>query len=355
MKGEEEEEIRAHRPGIAGKARHPGVVRGRTLTSAPSPAMGLPLRVTRGRPTHVPRPDSKRGRQVPVSMFRIAAVLTAIVLAGCAPRPDTTGAPADQSQIPMRYEGLPDGELFIPAVPARYLTDENRRTEVAYNGPEPPGTVVVDIYARKLYLVEEGGRATRYGIAVGKEGTSFRGMGYIGRRAKWPGWTPTANMLASDPEKYGEYAGGVPGGLDNPLGARALYLYRNGKDTLFRIHGTIDPAAIGRATSAGCIRVFNQDALELFERVDSHAAVKVRTRAESEALEGRYMDDAWGRAVPETPEALEQKARDNERIAAYERRQAEEAARVARERLQNCERNGISEAECRTELAAGLI
>jgi hypothetical protein len=131
----------------------------------------------------------------------------------------------------------------------------------------------------------------------------------------------------------------MSGGLDNPLGARALYLYRGGRDTRFRIHGTIDNNSIGHATSAGCIRLFNQDAIELFERVKIGAKVKVRTLEESIALEGPYIDDAFGRAVPDTPENQEKKIKDaaalaaaeaaNPELAAYDAaaRAAEEAAR----------------------------
>ena len=279
-------------------------------------------------------------------MFRLAVFLLLPLLAACAQMPKTDDAGSLFDTTPSRYREVDDGAIVVPLVPSRYLTEENRRKEVAYNGPEAPGTIVVDIYARKLYVVEEGGRATRYGIAVGKEGTSFSGTGYIGRKAKWPGWTPTANMLRKDPEKYRQYAGGLPGGLDNPLGARALYLYRNGKDTMFRIHGTIDPAAIGRATSAGCIRVFNQDAMELYDIIDKGTRVKVRTQAESVALEGPYMDDAWGRAVPVTPEAVTQKLRDKEIIAEREARQAEMAQKEAEKRLRKCRKRGISIEDC---------
>jgi lipoprotein-anchoring transpeptidase ErfK/SrfK len=120
---------------------------------------------------------------------------------------------------------------------------------------------------RRLYLVEEGGRALRYGVGVGRsEALNFRGSAVIGRKEKWPRWTPTATMVAAIP-RYRAYAGGMEGGPDNPLGPRALYLYRDGRDTYFRIHGTIEPETIGTAVSSGCIRLFNQDILDLFERV----------------------------------------------------------------------------------------
>ena len=240
----------------------------------------------------------------PFSLLRLAALLSLPLLAAaCGPKTPIEVAPTEV----QGYESVQDGEFFIPAVPSRYLWAEQRRQEVAYNGTEKPGTIVVDVYSRKLYYVLEGNRAIRYAIAVGREGTAFRGTGYIGRKAEWPRWTPTANMIRNNPEAYRQFAGGVPGGLENPLGARALYLYRGGKDTMFRIHGTIDPRSIGRATSAGCIRLFNQDIIDLFNRVDGRANVRVRTLEESIALDGPHMDDAWGRIVQDTPETRDRK------------------------------------------------
>lgn len=138
-----------------------------------------------------------------------------------------------------------------------------------------PGTVVVDPRAYFLYLQLRGGWARRYGVGVGRAGLAFRGEAVIGRKARWPGWTPTANMIRREPEKYARYAGGVPGGPNNPLGARALYLYRGGRDTLYRIHGTNQPASIGRSVSNGCIRMINAHVADLYERVSVGARVVV--------------------------------------------------------------------------------
>lgn len=120
---------------------------------------------------------------------------------------------------------------------------------------------------RRLYLVQANGRALRYGVGVGRtEGMNFRGSAVIGRKERWPHWTPTANLIAAMPQ-YRPYAGGMEGGPDNPLGARALYLYRDGQDTFFRLHGTTEPETIGQAVSRGCIRLFNQDIIDLYNRV----------------------------------------------------------------------------------------
>ncbi|WP_366926888.1 L,D-transpeptidase [Pseudogemmobacter hezensis] len=284
---------------------------------------------------------------------RFLSLLAISALAACAAPPAAEAPPAG---VPG-YEAVDDGKFHIPAVAPKYLIEDHRRADVEYTGKDAPGTIVVDVYARKLYHVQEDGRARRYAIAVGREGTSFRGNGYIARKAEWPSWTPTANMVRTRPDLYAAYAGGLPGGLENPLGSRALYLYRGGRDTMFRIHGTIDNGSVGLATSAGCIRLFNQDVLELYENVGTGTKVKVRTLAESLEIEGPYMDDAWGRAVPETPENIAKKAADLEAIAAAEaeaaaaKEKAEEKARIAAEkadakRLRQCKRQGVAAEDC---------
>lgn len=137
------------------------------------------------------------------------------------------------------------------------------------------GSVVVDPKNRFLYLIEAPGVARRYGVGVGRAGLAWSGTAEVARKAKWPSWTPTRNMIKRAPEKYGKYAGGVPGGPNNPLGARALYLYRNGLDTYYRIHGTTEPWTIGRAVSNGCIRMLNEHVADLYERVPIGTTVVV--------------------------------------------------------------------------------
>ncbi|GAB5377800.1 MAG: hypothetical protein AcusKO_42620 [Acuticoccus sp.] len=139
-----------------------------------------------------------------------------------------------------------------------------------------PGSIVVRTSERRLYYVLGGGRAMRYIIGVGKAGRSYRGSGRIGRKAKWPSWTPTKNMIRREPRKYAKFARGVPGGPSNPLGARALYLYKSGRDTMYRIHGTNDPTSVGRAVSNGCIRLLNEHVQDLYARVGVGARVYVQ-------------------------------------------------------------------------------
>ncbi|HCJ73219.1 L,D-transpeptidase [Ochrobactrum sp. Kaboul] len=139
----------------------------------------------------------------------------------------------------------------------------------------PAGTIVVVPRDRYLYLIEGPGLARRYGIGVGKAGLAFSGAALVGRKAKWPSWRPTDNMIRRDPKKYARYAGGLKGGPGNPLGSRALYLYRDGRDTLYRIHGTTEPWTIGKAVSNGCIRMVNDHVEDLYERVTVGAQVVV--------------------------------------------------------------------------------
>ena len=140
------------------------------------------------------------------------------------------------------------------------------RKEVDYATTEAPGSVVVDPGKKYLYFILEASRAIRYGIGVGREGFEWSGDATIRRKAKWPRWTPPKDMVARDP-LAAKWADGMPGAPDNPLGARALYLYQGEVDTLYRIHGTNQPETIGKAVSSGCIRLINADVADLYERV----------------------------------------------------------------------------------------
>ena len=244
---------------------------------------------------------------------RRSALLGMASLAACTQVPDEAVAPPP---VPG-YEEIDDVDFVIPAVNPAYLQGNNRRAEVAYTGPDGAGSIVVDPYARGLYFVTGPLHAWRYGIAVGRAGLGFTGTGTIQRKERWPRWQPTQNMIRRFPEMYAQYAAGLPGGLINPLGARALYLYRNGRDTYFRIHGTNEQSSIGRATSAGCIRLFNQDIIHLFNQVPMGTFVRVRSLQESLEQEGAYMDDLDGRAVPVDPAASDAIARANAAAKGY--------------------------------------
>ena len=148
------------------------------------------------------------------------------------------------------------------------------RQRVRYDGVGSPGSIVVDTNDKFLYSVEGGGWATRYGVGVGQAGLSLKGNANVGHKAVWPSWTPTENMMRRKPRLV-QYAGGVPGGPDNPLGARALYLYRNGQDTMYRLHGTNEPWSIGRAVSSGCVRLLNDDIIDLYERTPVGTSVTI--------------------------------------------------------------------------------
>src|SRR5271155_3326639 len=165
------------------------------------------------------------------------------------------------------YGPINDHGHEIPALDLTRIDPSLLRQQVGFAGPYRPGTIVVNIGERRLYLVEPGGVAMRYGVGVGREeALNFRGSAVIGRKAEWPHWSPTADMIRRMPI-YAHYVNGLPGGIGNPLGARALYLYRGNQDTDFRLHGTNEPDTIGTKVSSGCIRLFNHDIIDLYNRV----------------------------------------------------------------------------------------
>ena len=149
-----------------------------------------------------------------------------------------------------------------------------RMQVVRFRTAEKPGTIIIDGNQHYLYLVQLGGQAIRYGIGVGRDGFGWAGIVRVGRMAEWPTWTPPAEMVERD-EKARKWAGGMPGGPDNPLGARALYLYEGDEDTIYRIHGTPEPWTIGLDVSSGCIRMRNDDITDLHSRIEVGAKVIV--------------------------------------------------------------------------------
>lgn len=179
------------------------------------------------------------------------------------------------------YGPVFDSGYSLPGIPPEYTQGINRRMTGIYLGEAPANSIDVDPYAKFLYHVKGDGTAVRYPIGVGRAGKAFSGDGIIQVKKKWPGWTPTANMLRTEPEIYGPFRRGIPGGLRSPLGAAALYLYRNGRDTYYRIHGANALESIGNSGSAGCIRMFNQDIIHLYNAVETGVKVHVRNEAES--------------------------------------------------------------------------
>jgi lipoprotein-anchoring transpeptidase ErfK/SrfK len=202
----------------------------------------------------------------------LLGALASAPLAACQTQ-NQLAQPAASAEDSSWYVGVMEDKPYnVPLVDRRRMRPELARQTVAYNGPEKPGSLVVDIDDRFLYFVQPGGRAVRYGVGVGRQGFSWRGTAYVGRKGVWPAWSPTATMVSLKPDlpRYRE------AGLDNPLGARALYLYQNGKDTLFRIHGTNEPWSIGEQVSSGCVRMLNEDIVDLYNRVPTGATVYVR-------------------------------------------------------------------------------
>ena len=162
-------------------------------------------------------------------------------------------------------------EFAINGFNYRQVDDRYLRQEVLYPGPELAGTIVVDPASRQLYFVEPGSRATRYGVGVGREGFAWSGRAQINMKRNWPDWIPPAEMVARSPDIQSQLVRtsrgmGVPGGSKSPLGARAMYLFGDGRDLGYRIHGTLEPETIGTEVSSGCIRMVNQDMVHLYAR-----------------------------------------------------------------------------------------
>lgn len=201
---------------------------------------------------------------------------------GLAPRAiaPSLDAPASDAAYALMYGPVTSEPFPIAAIDVSKIPPQFLRREVADPTGEAPGAIVVDPYGRFLYHVHSGGRATRYGVGVGKQGFEWSGDATIQSKQHWPDWYPPAEMIARRPDLKPQLTElqsgqGVAGGPRNPLGARAMYLWQGGKDTLFRIHGTIEPYSIGTSVSSGCIRMINQDAIDLYERVPLGSKVVV--------------------------------------------------------------------------------
>lgn len=193
--------------------------------------------------------------------------LAGLGLAGCNSTFQSFGSvPALAPKEPEKFK--------VPYVNMSLIPPQFHRRRVKFDGPEKAGSILVDTGSRHLFFIEEEGTAVRYGIGVGRQGFEWKGTARVGYKRRWPTWTPPSDMIRRQPE-LAKYSGGMPGGPRNPLGARALYLYQGGRDTLYRLHGTNEPRSIGKAMSSGCIRMLNQDVIDLYERAPIGTRVKV--------------------------------------------------------------------------------
>jgi lipoprotein-anchoring transpeptidase ErfK/SrfK len=186
--------------------------------------------------------------------------------------------PPKPSEATSLYAATVDEGFPLPAIPTDRLDPQYLRQVVPDPTGEKPGTIVVDTSKHFLYLVQDSGKAMRYGVSLGKSGFEWTGSAVIQWKQKWPIWTPPADMIKRDPKlaKYSAENGGMPAGPQNPLGARALYLFRDGQDTMYRLHGTPHWDSIGKSASSGCVRFINQDIIDLFDRVKGKTPVHVR-------------------------------------------------------------------------------
>ena len=204
------------------------------------------------------------------------------------PQSDLRSAPAQAATLDAGFDGRyaslyapVNGEPFaIPAVRMSEVDPAYLRKSVYYPTSEPAGTIIIDPQNHFLYLIQESGRALRYGVGVGRDGFGWSGVATVHNKQGWPDWYPPREMVQRQPElrrQLGELRGGLgmPGGPRNPLGARAMYLWQGNRDTLFRIHGTIEPWTIGKSVSSGCIRMINQDVIDLYERASVGTRVVV--------------------------------------------------------------------------------
>ena len=188
--------------------------------------------------------------------------------------------PASARQYASLYAEMADDRFRVPAVKLSQVDPAFLRRTVYYPTREAPGTIIIDPASHYLYLIESDGKAIRYGIGVGRQGFGWSGVANVHDKQQWPDWYPPKEMLARQPELMRHMSGlqsgiGMRGGLSNPLGARALYLWQGNKDTLYRIHGTNEPWTVGHSVSSGCIRMLNQDVMDLYERAPVGAKVVV--------------------------------------------------------------------------------
>jgi lipoprotein-anchoring transpeptidase ErfK/SrfK len=202
--------------------------------------------------------------------------ITGLPVEGTAAAPEGPAAPPLPKPEDNVYVAKSDGAFQVPALPIEEIPEAYRRQVVEYSTDQAPGTIIIDPSQKVLYYVMGKNKALRYGIAVGKEGFQWSGEAVVAEKKPWPTWTPPKEMIERKPELK-EWENGQPGGPTNPLGARAIYLLSNGVDYGYRIHGTPEWKSIGRNASSGCIRMINQDVMDLYERVQGGEKVIVLT------------------------------------------------------------------------------
>jgi lipoprotein-anchoring transpeptidase ErfK/SrfK len=258
-------------------------------------------------PLGTSHPSTRCGRAEPcyeirmqISRRTMLAVMATAALPACASNPSREVASTEGGPLPPLtpfgteqnfgdpraiYAAMFDEGYDIPAVPIEQIDPRYYRQVIDNPTGEPPGTVVIDTSSHFLYLTREGGQAIRYGVGLGREGFEWAGRGVIEWKQKWPRWFPPNEMIDRQPEleQYrarqipgtNEWEGGMQPGIQNPLGARALYIFQDGKDTLYRLHGSPEWFSIGKSVSSGCVRLINQDIIDLYDRVPDKTPIVV--------------------------------------------------------------------------------
>ncbi|WP_421856289.1 L,D-transpeptidase [Oricola sp.] len=227
------------------------------------------------------------------SFLATGGAAATVALAGCQTTDDSGSAVAaapitdpSDSEYALMYAQVSDGGFTIPAVPWERIDRRFLRQTVRNTTGEKPGKLIVETSRHFLYFTMPRGRAMRYGVGLGRAGFEWSGAGNVRRKAEWPKWHPPEEMIAREPDlaKYSTtydaannvWLGGMAGGPSNPLGARALYIYQGNVDTLYRLHGSPEWASIGRSVSSGCVRLINQDVIDLYRRVPAGTEIIVR-------------------------------------------------------------------------------
>lgn len=226
------------------------------------------------------------------SVLKIAATTPLLFAAACTTtieeKPKATnrlpktkmpfGPEPDFPDYAVMYAGVKDGGFNVPPIPYKKIPEQYLRQVVRDTTGERAGSIIVDTRRHYLYLVLGNGNAVRYGVGLGRAGFEWSGRAVMQWKRKWPTWTPPTEMIERQPEleKYSAANGGMQPGLKNPLGARAHYIFQDGKDTLYRLHGSPEWSSIGKSVSSGCVRLMNQDVIDLYTRAYSGAPILVK-------------------------------------------------------------------------------